>query len=78
MLYTVRMLHELEEFACYVCMNLRASADILGKSQQHMVHMLCNTFSILKIYPNLLSTVLPLYTATGSHYDYGIFILTLA
>ena len=27
----------------------RASADISGKSQPHMLHMLCNTSGILKI-----------------------------
>ena len=55
---------------------MRASADISGKSRQHMLHMLCNTSDTLKNLPNLPFTVLPLYIMMDAVNGYGIDSIT--
>ena len=49
----------------------RASVDISGKFQLHMLHMVCNTSGNLKNLPNLPFTVLHLYITTGAVNGYG-------
>ena len=73
-----RDLPDMSALALGHCMPLGSCIHtVSGKSQPHMLHILCNTFGILKICRNLPNAALLLYSiiTTDAINDYGIFIL---